>query len=174
VRGKQLGGAGLFVPTGGVIGGASSIISVDAIRNDRRVGLPPSGVWYPIWALLQYDSTLIFRPDLRRVGHLPTGSKGVLVEFHASEENVFLSDFDLWHYVLNRWYLPHTSSEVLDLESTRPVTSEHRLTRSWEAVFDLDWNLKGVTIPRSERSIQATVWQVPLSSVRSVRTFRAR
>lgn len=140
----------------------------------QRVGPPPSGVRYPIWAWSQYESDQKVRPDLRRAGHLPAGSQGVLIEFHASEEGVLLSDFDLWHYVLNRWYLPRNSTEVLGLESARFVTSERRLTRSWGAIFDLDWNLKDVTVPRSERSIQATIWQVPLSSIRSVKTFRAR
>ena len=140
----------------------------------RRVGAPPSGVRYPIWAWLQYENVRKFRPDLRRAGHLPAGSQGVLVEFHAAEEDVLLSDFDLWHYVLNRWYLPRQSSEVIGVESTPYVTSERRLTRSWEAIFDLHWHLEDVTAPRQERSIQATLWQVPLNSVRSARTFRAR
>src|ERR1051325_1055844 len=102
----------------------------------RRIGPPPSGVRYPIWAWLQYESVQKLRPDLRRAGHLPAGSQGVLIEFHASEGAFLLSDFDLWHYVLNRWYLPRITSEVIGVESTQLV-SECRLTRSWEAIFDI-------------------------------------
>jgi len=87
---------------------------------------------------------------------------------------VLLSDFDLWHYVLNRWYLPQTPSEAKDELEDAARLRTRRLTRSWRRIFDLDFYLEGVSVPRSERSIQATVWQVPLGAIRSARVFRAR
>lgn len=141
----------------------------------RRVGAPPHGVRYPIWAWLQYESAAKRRPDLRRAGHLPSGSPGVLIEFDAGEDQVLLSDFDLWHYVLNRWYLPQTPMEAKD-ENERglPAPSALQLANSWQRIFELEQSLEGVSLPRPNRSIQATIWQVPLSSVRSVKTFHAR
>ena len=140
----------------------------------QRIGEPPSGVQHAIWAWLQYENENKRRPDLRRSGHLPAGTPGVLLEFCAAEDNVLLSDFDLWHYVLNRWYLPQTPSEAKDELEDAARLRTRRLTRSWRRIFDLDFYLEGVSVPRSERSIQATVWQVPLGAIRSARVFRAR
>jgi hypothetical protein len=148
-------------------------VSLDATRNAPACWHPPHGVRHPVWAWLQYESVEKKRPDLRRTGHL--GSRGVLIEFNASEGQLLLSDVDLWHYVLNRWYLPQTSNEVKDdLEHALPALSGIELMNSWLRIFDLDWYLEGVSVSRLKRSIQATIWQVPLSSVRSVTTFCAR
>lgn len=138
----------------------------------RRIGEPPRGVQHPIWAWLQYENERVRRPDLRRSGHLPSGARGVLIEFDASKDQVLLSDFELWHYVLNQWYLPQTSREAR--EPLEDALSVPHLKSSWRRIFDLDWSLKDVSVPRPEKSIQATIWQVPLSAVRSVTGFRAR
>ena len=142
----------------------------------RRIGNPPCGVRHPVWAWLQYESETAKRPDLRRSGHLPAGTPGVLIEFAIAEDQVLLSDFDLWHYVLNRWYLPQTSWELREaLGDTRTNRTDTRtLNASWQRIFDLAWSLRGVSAPRHRKSIQATLWQVPISGVRSVRPFRAR
>ncbi len=138
----------------------------------RRIGELPRGVQHPIWAWLQYENERARRPDLRRSGHLPSGTRGVLIEFSASKDQVLLSDFELWHYVLNQWYLPQTSSEAR--ETLEHALSVPHLKGSWQRIFDLDWYLKDVSVSRPEKSIQATMWQVPLSAVRSVKVFRAR
>lgn len=39
------------------------------------------------------------------------GEKGVRLTINCPAERVLLSDFSLWHYVLNYWYLP--SSEAV-------------------------------------------------------------
>jgi hypothetical protein len=91
------------------------------------------------------------------------------------DDQVLLSDFDLWHYVLNRWYLPQRACERREeIRSTFLARSMDSRMQSWQRIFELDWYLKDVTSPRSKRSIQATIWQLPLSAVRSVAAFRAR
>lgn len=141
-----------------------------------RVGDPPFGVRHPLWAWLQCDGVRKKRPDLRRSGHLSAGERGVLIEFNVAEEQVLLSDFDLWHYVLNRWYLPQTPSELRDElgDALRDVATPHQREASWQRIFELDWHLEGVSVPRAQRSIQATIWHLPLNAVRSARVFRAR
>jgi hypothetical protein len=142
----------------------------------RRVGDPPTGVKSPIWAWFQYENARRKRPDLRRSAHLPSGTCGVLLELDLSEDQVLLSDFELWHYVLNRWYLPQTSAEAREAWKENPTTGFDvaTLNASWQRIFDLDWCLRGVAASRRQKSIQATIWQVPLGAVKSVRPFRAR
>jgi hypothetical protein len=135
----------------------------------HRICRPPRGVRHPIWAWLQYENERRKRPDLRRAGHLPAGTSGVLIEFAAPDHQVLLSDFELWHYVLNRWYLPSTLRESREMRQT----NGYHLENSWYRIFDLDWELKDIAVPRPEKSIQATLWEVPLTSVRSIQHFRA-
>jgi hypothetical protein len=62
-----------------------------------------------------------------------------------------LSDFELWHYVLNYWYLPGSQVSADEFErtlATRHVRSPRdlpssetvprdRVTASWQRIFDL-------------------------------------
>jgi hypothetical protein len=48
------------------------------------------------------------------------------------------------------------------------------MKNSWRRIFDLEWSAKDIAVPQEQKSIQATVWQVPLTEIRSARRFRAR
>ena len=76
-----------------------------------RLGQPPFVHCLPLWAWFQWEGRSKKRPDLRFSGHIPHGETGVLIKFHAEASAVFLSDFELWHYVLNYWYLPHSNED---------------------------------------------------------------
>ena len=158
-----------------------------AIQMRDRIGRPPSTrVSIPIWAWQQYDGTHKKRPDLRCSGHLPVGTRGYRIGFVAPENHVLLSDFDLWHYALNYWYLASSESdaEVFDkhhpnLECTWSAPpADHQIDsaikRSWHRMFDLDWHDPYVTGRKNEKSIQATLWQLDESWVTTVDEFVAR
>lgn len=66
----------------------------------KRLPTAPLATSYPIWAWYKYDYNT-YRPDLRRIGHLPKGTKGVLIEFEEEIDKVLLTDFMNWHLVLN-------------------------------------------------------------------------
>jgi hypothetical protein len=142
----------------------------------RRLGPPPRNVRYPIWAWYQYDSAIRRRPDLRHSAHLPSGAAGVLIEFEIEPTFVLLSDFDLWHYVLNHSYIPRNAREARELDRLphHKQPANEQMKNSWRRIFDLEWSAKDIAAPRGQKSIQATVWQVPLAEIRSVRRFRAR
>jgi len=77
----------------------------------RRIGPPPRPMSYPVWAWSQFESSSRAKPDLRSTGYLPKGEAGVRIEFECPESAALLSDFQLWHYALNYWYLPETEEE---------------------------------------------------------------
>jgi hypothetical protein len=111
----------------------------------------------------------------------------VRIEFQCPDSLVLLSDFQLWHYVLNYWYLPVTDEEGdlfeaelrahnLSFFDTRPLPDpefHRRVVRSWDRIFDLDWSEDGIACPRAKKSIQGTVWQVSLDQVREETSFKA-
>lgn len=143
----------------------------------------------PVWAWYQWDGGgRRRRPDLRSSGHLPRGERGVRIEFAIDDEMVVLSDFQLWHYVLNYWYLPASTDEGEAFEArvaeqglsfyrTKPLPDpalDEAIRRSWERIFDLEWAEEDLASPRAEKSIQAALWELPLETVRRVDEFVAR
>ena len=127
-------------------------------------------------------------PDLRAAAHLPSGTAGVRLELEVNPDDVLLSDFDLWHYVLNYWYLPVSLSEGerferelrskgLCFHRTIPVSDKEyheKIVASWCRIFDLDWAQRNIASRRNEKSIQACMWQIELEMVRGRKDFKAR
>jgi hypothetical protein len=123
-------------------------------QMERRLTIPkPSVDTMPIWAWWQWWGDRR-RPDLRAGRHLPKGTRGVRVELRVEKDRVLLSDFDLWHYVLNYWYLPKTEKDgesfekrlarvglsVFGCDHQKPLShAKYRqdVERSWERIFDL-------------------------------------
>ena len=159
------------------------------VKNMKRaIGNPPKNIEYPIWAWAQYENQDKKKPDLRSSAHLPKGSEGVRIEFEINENNILLSDFDLWHYVLNYWYLPKTEKDRVMIENILndngyyfyeknpiPNINYHNLIKqSWDKIFDIEWEEKEITSLNTEKSIQATFWELKLDNVINVTQFVAR
>jgi len=161
-----------------------------AREMEERLGTRPSERALPLWAWYQWNGVTRRKPDLRCGGYMPKDERCVCIEFAVSDRHVLLSDFELWHYVLNYWYLPESSKdeEAFETElSRRGLTSyrtkplrdrvfHRRIVESWSRIFDLDWTDSACSIgrPRAEKSIQASLWELRRDRVRDVRFFRAR
>ena len=158
------------------------------IRQMRsRLGPPPEPDCTPIWAWYQFDGQKK-KPDLRARGHLEPGTKGVRIELQYPSDRAVLSDFSLWHYVLNYWYLPTSAQDGdafereladrgLSFYTRKPLPDaayHSAVESSWDRIFDLDWTEIDVSVPRPQKSIQATVWEINLQQVRDFRPFTAR
>jgi hypothetical protein len=99
---------------------------------------------------------------------------------------VLLSDFDLWHYVLNYHYLPISADDetyetklaelgLPDVPRRAGIHLVHRMIEtSWDRIFALDWVEKDLALPRAKKSIQAVFWELPLQNVRRIDEFVAR
>jgi len=153
-----------------------------------RLGPPPEPGCFPVWAWYQWENENRRKPDLRAGGHLSKGQKGVRIEFECSNEGALLSDFDLWHYVLNYWYLPESEAEGeafevelkrhgLSFFDTKPLPNPEfhdRILKSWNRIFDLDWFEKDLALPLPKKSIQATLWEITIDQVRHCKHFKSR
>lgn len=148
----------------------------------RCLGPAPLAVAFPIWVWYQWGNAHKRRPDLRHAAHLPRGECGVLLECECPIDSVLLSDFVLWHYVLNNWYLPtdEADEQAFDGHYSSPsVPAEERQqqkTDSWQRIFDLEWSdpKEEYAVRRDKKSIQGTLWELPLSQVQSAKLFVAR
>lgn len=138
-----------------------------------------------IWAWQRWDPPRRDRPDLRARGHLPPGCVGYRIELEVSPNDVLLSDFNLWHHVLNFLYVPRSQrdSERFDADHNplhycwaRPPAKPlcDLIAASWERIFDLDWCDDYVTADQAARPVQATLWRIDGTMVRSFRRFVGR
>lgn len=151
-----------------------------------RTGPPPTPAAYPVWAWFQWQNSRRAKPDLRSTGQLPHGERdGVRIEFECSDADVLLSDFELWHFVLNGWYLPESEADDDWFEarfpeqrrlpgSAMPAEYHQLIVQSWQKVFDLEWSSDYSAHPKPDKAIQATLWELRADQVREERHFRAR
>ena len=147
------------------------------LEMEKRIGKRPNGVSYPVWAWHTRDWKHK-KPDLRNIGLGNKGEKSVCIEVEVPDNQVVLTDFDVWHFVLNKWYFDESYSEEeweklnakydrLDRDVTEKVKIQ-----SWQRVFDVspfknEWCQRG-------RYVQATFWVLYLKDVKEVRFFTAR
>lgn len=159
-----------------------------ADEMETRIGPPPRKGILPFWAWFRWDGERRPKPDLRSGGHLPRGEKGVRIEFEKDPKEVLLSDFVLWHHVLNYWYLPKSKRDGdrfekeiekkgLSFFKTKPLPHNgyHKMIKkSWEFIFDLDFENPWIAERKAKKAIQATFWKLSLSEVRRMKEFTAR
>jgi len=155
------------------------------MADQMRLRLPPHCASFPLWGWYRWQGPKQCRPDLRAAAHLTKGAAGVRIEFELPEENVLLSDFNAWHRVLNRSFLPINEQEdeafTRDLEKAGvewrwpyPAPFHARVVSSWQRIFDLEAGDVEWWGPLSERTIQATFWELTIPQIRRVDVFRAR
>ncbi len=162
-------------------------------QMERRLAVRrPSKNAMPIWAWYQWEGKRC-KPDLRSSGYLPKGDQGLRLELQVADDRVLLSDFDLWHYVLNYWYLPETEkgAEAFEKKLARADLALHgcdhehplgnaqyrrELEKSWERIFDVNWadRRNAIANPPKKKSIQATLWEIVLPDVVNAKEFTAR
>lgn len=119
-----------------------------AEQMTKRIGPPPDGVLYPVWA---WPTAVSFasrglRPDQ------------VMIEFEVSRDRVLLSDFEGWHAVIDNYFFAESFDEYDYFKELEPDEKEIAKVDSWEKIFDR----------RPIDECQATVWELRLGDIRSV------
>lgn len=144
------------------------------LQMKKRIGLPPEGVSYPVWARHTWEGVRK-KPDLRRERWC-NGFKGdriACIEIDIPDDQVLLSDFDTWSIILVDGLYLMTEEEDKVIEAEYSELSEDEKwkykSQNWENVFDIEpfkneWMIKG-------ESIQATFWELKAEQIRKVRFF---
>ena len=118
----------------------------------------------PVWFWRQ-------KPDLRESGWAQKGSLQYLLTVHITCERVTLTDFDLWHVILNRCYMSWDEADF-DLHDYHWPEDKDLIEQSWNRLFarekfDENWIGK-------EAYWQGTAERLYLHEVKSIRPFIAR
>jgi len=162
-------------------------------KMKKRKLMPPKGISYPVWAWYQWEGERK-RRDMREGGHAKRGEKIVQLTIEIPDKDVLLSDFDLFHYVLNRWHLPIDEQDDTDFEekykslgytwhdlqnfniqSQEMEYLREKITLSWGRIFELEHEDAGWLYGKKDKkSIQATFWELPLERVKKAEIFVAK
>lgn len=162
------------------------------------VGASPRGVRYPVWAWHTWEGKRK-RRDLREAGYGEKGTNMVQIEIEVPDENVLLSDFDLWVAAMNLWNLNIRSEDeeeeffeklkqhglgsynslffndekriVIDNPELKSLRDE--VINSWDRCFDIEIPYNDF-YEGSEKSIQATFWELKIEQVRNIWRFKCR
>ena len=146
------------------------------LQMRERIGEPPNGVISPVWAWHTQKSKRQ-KPDLRseRWSNGYDGEKFVCLEIEVPDEQVLLSDFDLWSIVLLNDLITETEEEDEELDkmykSLAPKRQLEMKYENWKRVFDVTpfenaWMRRGSWI-------QATFWELRRDMIKEVRYFTA-
>jgi hypothetical protein len=147
------------------------------IEMEKRIGKRPNGVSYPVWAWHTRDWQYK-KPDLRQAGYDTPGTKCVCIELEVPDNEVVLSDYDVWHFILNDWYFDNSMNEEewdskhKYYDRLSPEKKLEKKLKSWQGVFNItpyesDWFCRG-------RYIQATFWVLKSSYIKKVQYFVAK
>ncbi|PQO30576.1 hypothetical protein C5Y96_13985 [Blastopirellula marina] len=130
---------------------------------------------YPVWAWYRHCNGRP-RPDLRATGHLPPGTHGVLLQLNVESHRVLLSQFELWHCVLNNSHLSRSEADNKRVErrEERGEVTQKEIEASWENIFDLKFGDYRYWGKLEERYIQACLPLLELSDVVKTTHFKAR
>ena len=109
------------------------------LQMKKRIGDPPEGVIYPVWAW-HTQRWKRHKPDLRseRWANGYDGEKFVCLEIEVPDEQVLLSDFDLWSLILLDSIITETEEEDHKLtEIYKELTPQKQLEMKYK-----NWNRK--------------------------------
>lgn len=144
----------------------------------KRIGNPPSDVKFPVWAWYKIDGKN-HRPDMRTCD-MRVFEKSVLMEIEIPDNQVLLSDFDLWHIVLNDMifykadFIPNISDEEWNLETDKEDAYYNSLSAKEKTVYkENSW--KKVIYTNTDMLsdfVQATFWELKKEQIKKVWTLK--
>lgn len=136
-----------------------------------RIGKSPNGIKYPIWCWFMWEGRW-YRPDKRRSGYGPRGTPLIVIEMDIPKSEILLSDFDLWHYPLNNWYLPASEQDDMKLDENEKLLT---MEKSWCRVFDINKEDDGYLYGKNNsKSIQGTIWEIKSEYIMNIQKFIAK
>ncbi len=164
-----------------------------AEKMKERSLVPQGRGNYPVWAWCQWEGKRK-RRDMREGGHAKRGEKIVQLTIDIPDEDVLLSDFDLFHYVLNYWYLPIDEQDDIlfeeeykslgftlhdlqnfNIQSQKMNCLRKKITSSWNRIFELDKEDSSWLYGKNDKkSIQAAFWELRLERVKKAEIFIAK
>ena len=127
---------------------------------------------YPIWAWYDFGGEI---PDCDSADLGIPNETMMFLKLEVEPSRVLLSDFDLWHYPINGWYLAKNEVEDEPPEIYDDTYYENEKA-SWSRIFDLYDKelLEYHGMLNSPRYIQGVLWSINLEDVVFAKKFVCR
>lgn len=135
---------------------------------------------YPIWSWYLYDGIAKPKPYLRYKGYDEPGTKLVRITLDVPNNEVLLSDFSLFHNVLNDWYIPKNEQDLETYDERKTNLTKEEIYKlkldSWDLIFDLEREDDDNFMfgKKENKIIQAITTCIKLEQVKKVDYFIAR
>lgn len=154
-----------------------------ADRMEEKIGPRPSTDVYPIWAYYQWYGPDKKKPDLRYTGTrcFADHRTCALMTLEVPDDEVLLSEYDAWHFVLNGSYLgdEKRSDEIWDFKreskfrdyNEYPNWLKNEIEQSWLTVFDFKKSRELLEFTEDQQVIQATFWELKPEYLREAVKF---
>lgn len=142
-----------------------------------RIGNPPKGVVFPVWAWYRREGKNNLHYMLRHLG-MRVDKKSVLWEIEVPSSEVLLTDFINWHIALNNginYKANYITSE--DEEWEREVDKEeafyNSLSEEEKKLYKRkSWEQMICTSETSLPNVQATFWELKASQIKGTWILR--
>ncbi len=139
----------------------------------ERIGNPPEGVKYPIWAWFRVEGENK-KPDMRKTEY-KVSEKSVILEMEIPDTDVLLTDHTMWHSVLNDFlnfkvnYVEGISDEEWDLLSEKELEYYYSLSVEEQRLYKENSWKRVICFPTDNyKFIQATFWEIKKSQIKKV------
>jgi len=145
-------------------------------RMRERIGPPPEGVAYPVWAWHTWEFQRR-APDPDSAAFLKRTEDKALLTLEIPDAQVVLTDFDAWQLVLQGVYVAdaRTDAAFAALEDHLDALSPEELARETEASWHNVFLVDPVDDPLLTRGkyVQATFWQIRRENLKEARFLPA-
>lgn len=153
-----------------------------ALEMSKRIGNPPrSEIRYPLWAWYQYFCRKRPKPPVSPDMFEDEEKLGVVLEIEIPDNEVLLSNFDLWHIPMMGQPISDDKHLQKRLDEFRakhgikctfhdyPEDLQKDIMATWNQIFDLRTKLKRwESRAMWNRPIQACFWELRLEQVMKV------
>lgn len=141
-------------------------------QMDQKIRMRPEPDTYPTWAYYQWYGPNKKKPDLRYTGArcFAENRTCALMTLEIPDDQVLLSEYDAWHFVLNGSYLGNEkrSDEIWDFKFENkfhnyedyPIWLKKEIEESWLTVFDFKKSRELLEFTEDQQIIQATFWEI--------------
>lgn len=102
------------------------------------------------------------KPNVDGSGWGETGKVMELIEVELDEQEVVLSEFGLWHYVLNGWTIQLYENEDIEME------------KSWERIFDKELCESSEYLTCKRPEWQYVAGEVPVEKMKVLKVFKCK
>lgn len=144
----------------------------------KCIGNPPHNVNFPVWAWYKVNGEHK-RPDMRTFG-MRVFEKSVLIEIEIPDDQVLLSNFEMWHIVLNDglYYkvnsMKNVSEEEWYAEAEKEATYYLSLSHEDQTIYkENGWkNIFSTDEIMHSKFVQATFWELKKTQIKKVWTLK--